>query len=90
MELINDSSGCRDFFEKRVCYYKKLNIIVKTSTRDEYEVERKQSWHYVHVRLGAHNDLLKSLTTFTAGNEELSYLLMEVEVGDIFKRSSLK
>ena len=69
MELINDSSGCKDFFEKRGCY---------------------QSWHYVHVRLGAHNDLLKSLTTFTAGNEELSYLLTEVVVGDIFKRSSLK
>jgi hypothetical protein len=37
---------------------------MKYSTRHEYEVERKRSWHYVHFRIGADNDLLKSLTTF--------------------------
>lgn len=37
---------------------------MKYSTRHEYEVERKRSWHYVHVRIGADNGLLKSLSTF--------------------------
>ena len=53
MELVNDLRGFRDFFEKWVCFHKNLNIIIKYSTRDEYEVERERSWHYEHDRIGS-------------------------------------